>query len=345
VYIRSSAAVAGSDAEALTHAREQGATACTQLLVGVLTELVGASDRRAVLEGVESRIGSAFCDAMARLLGHEYARGMSAGRESEQRAQAAQVQHQASVSRRSRGKRGVSRGAASEKSYGMSAEASMEDFDSDEDAVVSRQRSRVSHMRSEVSFDPSMWIGADSDDDEYDEDECGIGANFRVQDDGHVHCIGLLNGGAAEQSGVLQTDDRLLSIDGIACYGKTHSEVLDLIMGAADTLVELQLQRDATVLTVEIRRDWSSHPKRVRAGPQPSGEFDPSLYAGSDSDDDSAEVCIALQTILKPTYSRRFGCVCVHLGRSEHGRMRRMTTTRIAGLASRLGWTKGGCTV
>ena len=61
-----------------------------------------------------------------------------------------------------------------------------------------------------------------------------------------VHCIGLLNGGPAEQSGVLQTGDVLLKVDGIAVFGKTHSDVLDLIMGAADTLVELELlQGDA----------------------------------------------------------------------------------------------------
>jgi len=136
-------------------------------------------------------------------------------------------------------------------------------------------------MRSEVSFDPSMWVGDDSDEDDFDEDEYGIGANFRVQEDGQVrptpdtltpkpetlnlnpnpqtpnaqpetlflpqvHCIGLLNGGPAEQSGVLQTGDVLLKVDGIAVFGKTHSDVLDLIMGAADTLVELELlQGDA----------------------------------------------------------------------------------------------------
>ena len=165
----------------------------------------------------------------------------------------------------------------------------MEDLDSDEEGMVSRQRSRVSHMRSEVSFDPSMWAGDDTDDEEYDEDECGIGANFRVQPDGEVHCIGLLNGGPAEQSEMLQTGDILLKIDGMAVHGRTHSEVLGMIMGAADTLVELELQREDTVLTVEIRRDWTSNPKKARAGPQASGEFDPSLYAGSDSEDDMSE--------------------------------------------------------
>ena len=136
-----------------------------------------------------------------------------------------------------------------------------------------------------------MWAGDDTDDDEYDEDECGIGASFRVQQDGQVHCIGLLNGGPAEQSGVLQTGDILLKVDGIAVNGKTHSEVLGLIMGPADSLVELELQRDDALLTVEIRRDWTSNPmKTARAmGPQPSGEFDPSLYAGSSDSDEEAE--------------------------------------------------------
>jgi len=43
------------------------------------------------------------------------------------------------------------------------------------------------------------------------------------------------------------------------------------------------------VRTVEIRRDLTSNPKRPRAGPQPSGEFDPSLYAGSSSEEESEE--------------------------------------------------------
>lgn len=88
-----------------------------------------------------------------------------------------------------------------------------------------------------------------------------------------MHCIGLLNGGPAEQSGVLQTGDILLQVDGITAYGKNHSEVLDLIMGAADTLVVLELQREDTVLTVEIRRDFTSNPKaaKFRAGPQVCG--------------------------------------------------------------------------
>jgi len=42
--------------------------------------------------------------------------------------------------------------------------------------------------------------------------------------------IGLLNGGAAEQSGVLHPGDILQKIDGITVYGKTHSEVLTLLL-------------------------------------------------------------------------------------------------------------------
>ena len=52
-----------------------------------------------------------------------------------------------------------------------------------------------------------------------------------------------------------------------------------LIEGAADTMVELELLRDQTILTVEIRRESTSNPKKARAGPLPSGEFDHSLYA------------------------------------------------------------------
>jgi hypothetical protein len=55
--------------------------------------------------------------------------------------------------------------------------------------------------------------------------------------------------------------------------------VLMLIEGAADTMVELELLRDQTILTVEIRRESTSNPKKARAGPLPSGEFDHSLYA------------------------------------------------------------------
>ena len=276
-----------ADVSAQTRAREQGAAARMDLMHRLLREALEHSDRHAFYEEVQTRCGEEFCDLLQRLLGQEYARGMAVGRDAEQRAQLATVQRQASQSRRAR-RRGRSR-ASSEKSFGPSNEVSMEDFDSDEDGAVSRQRSRVSHMRSEVSFDPSMWIGDDSDEDEYDEDEYGIGANFRVQEDGQVYCIGLLNGGPAEQSGVLQTGDILRKVDGITVYGKTHSEVLDLVMGAPDTLVELEIFQDDTVKTVGIRRDLTSNPKKVRAGPQPSGEFDPSLYAGSSSEEDSEE--------------------------------------------------------
>jgi hypothetical protein len=44
-------------------------------------------------------------------------------------------------------------------------------------------------------------------------------------------------------------------------------QVLMLIEGAADTMVELELLRDHTILTVEIRRESTSNPKKARAGP------------------------------------------------------------------------------
>jgi len=43
---------------------------------------------------VQTRCGDEFSDLLQRLLAHEFARGTAAGRDAEQRAQLAMVQHQ-----------------------------------------------------------------------------------------------------------------------------------------------------------------------------------------------------------------------------------------------------------
>ncbi len=103
------------------------------------------------------------------------------------------------------------RPARSEISFDPSEYA--EDIDSDDDDVGVGRR-RVQPSRSEMSFDPSVYAG-DYDDDEFEgfeEDECGIGASLRVCEDGRAAVIGLVTGGPAERSGVLQVRDFVLRI-------------------------------------------------------------------------------------------------------------------------------------
>ncbi|KAJ1480440.1 hypothetical protein T484DRAFT_1810757 [Baffinella frigidus] len=106
-----------------------------------------------------------------------------------------------------------------------------------------------------------------------------------MQAGGEVEVIGMVKGGAAERSGTLQVGDLLLSIDGIKLHGMAQTAILDLVMGPADTIVEMEVLRDATsVLTVEIRRESRSRDHgQGTVRPVGSGEFDPSMYAGSDS--------------------------------------------------------------
>jgi hypothetical protein len=121
---------------ALARARGEGAAEQMVVVEEGISELLDAGDRRAVFERLEASTNTEFCELLARVLEKEHSRGVAAGRDAEQRAQLALVQHQASQSRRSRGRRGRSRGLGSEKSYGASNEVSLEDFDSDEDGMV-----------------------------------------------------------------------------------------------------------------------------------------------------------------------------------------------------------------
>ncbi len=125
----------GSSA-ALARARGEGAAEQMVVVEQGISEMLEAGDRRAVFERLEASTNTEFCELLARVLEKEHARGVAAGRDAEQRAQLALVQHQASQSRRSRGRRGRSRGLGSERSYGASNEVSLEDFDSDEDGMV-----------------------------------------------------------------------------------------------------------------------------------------------------------------------------------------------------------------
>jgi hypothetical protein len=153
---------------------------------------------------------------------------------------------------------------------------------------ASGRRRGVSSMRSEVSLNPSAWGFGDSSSDGSYREEGGVGASVRVHADGRAEVIGMVRGGAAERSGVLQVGDLLLSVDGVQLRGLDQSEVQDLVMGAPDTLVQMELLRGATVLTVELRRTLPA-PRDSNGGgvrPVQSGEFDPSVYAYSGSEDD-----------------------------------------------------------
>jgi len=116
---------------------------------------------------------------------------------------------------------------------------------------------RQPSMRSEMSFDPSVYAG-DYDDDEFegvDDDECGIGASMRAAEDGRARVIGLVNGGPAQRSEVLQVGDVVLRIDGVDASRKTHTDLVDMVMGPPGSMVELEIEResDGVIATVEIR--------------------------------------------------------------------------------------------
>lgn len=157
--------------------------------------------------------------------------------------------------------------------------------DSDEEMMMTKSTSaRVHRARSEISFDASVWADDDSDDDGED-DSCGIGASFRVQDNGEVEVIGLVNGGPAERSGVLQVGDVLLTVNGVNVRGKDHARILEMVMGPEGSTVTLEVLRDgSTVLMVEVGREWTRSMERAAPLGQKSGEFDPSEFAGSDSE-------------------------------------------------------------
>ena len=61
-----------------------------------------------------------------------------------------------------------------------------------------------------------------------------------------------------------QVGDFVLKIDGIKTSSKTHSELVDLIMGPPNTTVELEVEResDGTILTLEVRRETTARRDR-----------------------------------------------------------------------------------
>lgn len=75
-------------------------------------------------------------------------------------------------------------------------------------------------------------------------------------------------------SGVLQTGDYVLKIDGRDTQGRIHSELVDLVMGPPGSVVELVVERetDGTILTVEVRRETTAR-RDSRAMVQRSGDI------------------------------------------------------------------------
>lgn len=150
------------------------------------------------------------------------------------------MQHQRSVhSKRSRSRGGLRNRSGSSlggggssfdpSDYGDNPDSSDEDG---EGGKVARRRSfKAMSTRSELSFDPSVFAG-DFDDDEFEgveDDECGIGASLRAGDDGRAVVIGLVNGGPALRSGVLNVGDVVVRIDGVDAASRTHSELVDMV--------------------------------------------------------------------------------------------------------------------
>ncbi len=63
---------------------------------------------------------------------------------------------------------------------------------------------------------------------------------------------------------VLQVGDFVLRIDGAKTSGRSHSELVDLIMGPPNSTVELEVEResDGTILTIEVLRETTARRDR-----------------------------------------------------------------------------------
>lgn len=107
----------------------------------------------------------------------------------------------------------------------------------------------------------------------------------RAGDDGRAVVIGLVNNGPAQRSGKLNVGDIVLLIDGVDASKRTHTDLVDMIMGPAGSMVELEVEEEGggSRSTVEIKRETTA---RRESGMAERSEmsFDPTEFGGSDSD-------------------------------------------------------------
>ena len=103
-----------------------------------------------------------------------------------------------------------------------------------------------------------------------DDDECGIGIKVK-QSKGRYQVVEIAQGGPSSQTGQIFVGDSVLQIDGkhrescavrfamlstsaclsglagISVFGKKQQEVMDLLYGRADTILEVELERPSQV--------------------------------------------------------------------------------------------------
>ncbi|EKX49305.1 hypothetical protein GUITHDRAFT_104833 [Guillardia theta CCMP2712] len=80
---------------------------------------------------------------------------------------------------------------------------------------------------------------------EFDDLECGIGIEVKQQK-GQYQVSHISENSSAQRTGLLHVGDVILSVEGISVFGKKQHEVLDLLLGPLDTLVELEIEHCQT---------------------------------------------------------------------------------------------------
>ena len=100
-----------------------------------------------------------------------------------------------------------------------------------------------------------------------DYEECGIGIKV-TQAKGRYQVSEIAGGGPASLTQQIFVGDSILQIDGISVFGKRQQEVMDLLFGPADTILELEMERESQPgkrLSIVVRRQPSPKKPKTRA--------------------------------------------------------------------------------
>ncbi len=81
----------------------------------------------------------------------------------------------------------------------------------------------------------------------------GLGIEISLSDDGYVLVVSPIDGTPAARAG-MQSGDLITAIDGTKVRGLTLAEAVDLMRGAPDTKVDLEIRRDKETLEITITR-------------------------------------------------------------------------------------------
>ena len=116
---------------------------------------------------------------------------------------------------------------------------------------------------------------------EQDYEECGIGIKV-TQAKGRYQVSEITAGGPASLTQQIFVGDSILQIDGISVFGKRQQEVMDLLFGPADTILELEMERESQPgkrLSIVVRRQPS--PRKPKTGASSASALTPSPAAPS----------------------------------------------------------------